>query len=322
MSAWQEVTYTYRWLGPLIAALTEHDPRALKHMIDASDNDVKPYLAWELVRSGRAAQLCCRDSEPLGSVVINDHPKPYTGFEGYFAGATVADVAPLIVEAELRLAAEAEYITNVVVDKTRHTTYTDTLTNQARHRLAERLEPEASRPLTPGQVIFAEAGLGLLLLRNIGQDAERLSNIERDATGERLPYLSEDAARSLLIDSVLHQSSLDDAAALPELRELDGYLEQLLAELHPLASRHPDAYTRFRDETYALLDTLPPPQQTIRYALTSEGLTVSYAILTIDQAPARETRVCLPRHSERAYDLLAKIGWVGLPLLRQLIHQR
>jgi len=117
-------------------------------------------------------------------------------------------------------------------------------------------------------------------------------------------------------------SSLDDAAALPELRELDGYLEQLLAELHPLASRHPDAYTRFRDETYALLDTLPPPQQTIRYALTSEGLTVSYAILTIDQAPARETRVCLPRHSERAYDLLAKIGWVGLPLLRQLIHQR
>lgn len=320
MSAWHTVKHTYRWLGPLVAALTEHDPRALKRLIDASHSEEKPYLAWELVRGGRAAQLCCRDAEPLGRVVINDHPKPYTGFEGYFAGATVADVAPLIVEAELRVSADAEYLTHVVVDKTRHTTATESLLNQSRRRLAERLEPEASQLLTPEQVICAEAGLGLLLLRHIAQDAERLSHIERGATGERLPYLSDEAARSLLIDSVLAQSALDDAAALPELRELDAYLEQLLAELHPLASRHPDAYARFRDETYELLDALPPPQQTIHYALTSEGLTVDYAMLTVDQAPARETRVNLPQHAEKAYDVLAKIGWVGLPLMRQLVQ--
>jgi hypothetical protein len=320
MSAWREVRYTYRWLGPLVAALTGHDPRALKRLIDASHSEDKSYLAWELVRSGRAAQLCCRDAEPLGRVVINDHPKPHTGFEGYFAGATVADVAPLIVEAELRVSADAEYIANVVVDKTRHTIATESLLNHSRRRLAERHEPEASQLLTPGQVIFAEAGLGLVLLKHIAQDAERLSNIECGATGERLPYLSDEAARSLLIDSILNKSSLDDAAALPELCELDAYLEQLLAELHPLAQRHPDPYARFRDETYELLDALPPAQQTIHYALTSEGLTVDYAILTIDQAPARETRVCLPRHAEKAYDVLAKIGWVGLPLLRQLLH--
>jgi hypothetical protein len=320
MSAWHDVKYTYGWLGPLVTALTKNEPRALKRLIDASRDDEKPYLAWELVRSGRAAQLRCRDSEPLGRVVINDHRKPYTGFEGYFAGATVADVVPLIVEAELRLSPDAEYITNVVVDKTRHRTYTETLMNQARRRRTERLEPEVSQLLTPGQVILAEAGLGLVLIRNIAQDAEWLSSIERDETGERLPYLSEEEARSLLIDSVLDKYSLDDAAALPELRELDAYFELLLAELHPLASRHPEAYACFRDETYELLDALPPPQQTIRYALTDEGLTVDYAIPTIDQAPAGETGVSLPQHSERAYDVLANVGWVGLPLLRQLVH--
>ncbi len=319
MSTWHEIKYTYPWLGPLVAELTAHDPHALKRLIDASHADEKPYLAWELVRGGRAGQLRGRDGEPLGRVVVNGHGKPYTGFEGYFAGATVADVMPLIVEAELRLSAEAADITNVVVDETRHVTYTDSLLNQTRRQLTERLQPEAGALLTPPQVVLAEAGLGLLLLHNIEQDAERLSRIQRDATGERLPPLTEEAARNLLVDAVLDKYALDDETALPELRELNAYVEQLMAELHPLANRHPDAYERFRDETYALLDALPPPLQKIRYTPSADGLTVEYAIPTVE-VPARETRVALPQQAEKAYDLLANIGWVGLPLLRELVR--
>jgi len=314
------VTHTYYWLAAVVTAATQADPARLKRLIKESHENDRAYLAWELVRKGRAAQLEARYGARLGKVMVNGNAKPHSGFEGYFAGATVDDALHLLVEAQLRLAPEAEYITNVVVDRATHQHYATSLMNQARAALAAPLAAEAAQLLAPQQVVLSEAGLGLLLLKDIEADAETLSSITRDATGAPLPYLGPEEIEMLLVDSIMQKCALAELTALPELHEIEAYLEKLLAELHPLAARHPDAYNAFHEGTYALLDVMPP--RGITYRISADDLVVEYSVPDVCAWPqAGDTCVEMPRHSERAYDLVANIGWVGLPLLRCLLRR-